>query len=609
MPNESAHRVRLTRMWNVFDPAQKSLTIKLVIAVSGLILFCGFLLWLLDIHRETKNSMQDALSFIASLSEITKQSISYDMLTVKRDDIQLTLENIVRSGSIEQLRIINNDGLVSFSTNTIEIGKRVGDEKILQLLPDVSSGAATGLEGTQWYVDDAPGDYRVLTFIEPILNEPDCYTATCHFHENGNRVLGFLASDYSLRAIDERLKENMTIASIYLIFFVAVVALALSYILWNIVIRPVTELATGMKHVSAGDLSHKVLCPSQDEIGRLATTFNEMTEELHATRKKLQKWNQRLAEEVTIQTQQIQQAQDKLIQAEKLAALGRLSADIAHEIRNPLTALGGFGRRLLKSAITEKQKEYAQIVVSEVDRLEKILRDVLTFSHETRLEVTKTPLDKVIREAIAFFSAMLQEHAISYEIINETTLPVLIDTSHTRQAINNLILNAIDAISNDGKLTMITRAERKNDIDYVVLHITDTGPGIPDETLATIFEPFRSGKMGHGTGLGLAISRRIIEEHGGFIKAVNNVGMGCTVSLYFPYQSDDEKDETPCWEYMQCGRDTNHETRCPAHPHFGRVCWAIAGTFCAGKVKGSLAQKIPTCTKCKFYLKVRGKAS
>jgi signal transduction histidine kinase len=593
-------------MLNFFAPANKSLTDKLVFAICGLVLFCGFLFWIIAMYLETKSAMADVISFTASLSELTKQSIRYDMLTVKRDAIQLILENINRSGLIERVKIISIDGTIPFSTNKNEIGAQLADDEIRQLLPVASAGPAAARAGRQWQIDTSPAGYRILTYTEPILNETDCNTAACHFHDNTQKILGFLTTEFSLQAIDERLKKNMMMTSLYLVFFVVVVALALSSVLWKIVLKPVTELATGMKRVSAGDLRYKVSSPSDDELGRLAETFNEMTAELSATRQKLQNWNQSLEKEVWKQTREIKQTQDKLIQAEKLAALGRLSADIAHEIRNPLTALGGFGRRLLKSATTDKQKEYAQIVVSEVDRLEKILRDILTFSHKTKLELTNVSLEKVAQEALGFFADMLDERAITYAIKIETELPVLIDKAHTRQAINNLILNAIDAMANGGALTVTIRTEEHNDIDYVVLHVSDTGPGIPDEKLARIFEPFCSGKPNHGTGLGLSISQRIVEEHGGFIRAANNAEMGCTVSLYFPYQSDAEAGKMPCWEFMRCGRDRNSEAKCPAFPHFGRICWAVAGTLCAGKVHGSFAQKIATCRNCKFYLQIRG---
>jgi two-component system NtrC family sensor kinase len=442
-------------------------------------------------------------------------------------------------------------------------------------------------------------------YIEPIINEPDCSNAACHAHQNNQEVLGFLKTDFSLLAIDKRSRTHMIEISLYLFFFVAIIALVLSLILWHFVIKPVSALDRGMKKVSAGDLNLKVSPSSDDEIGRLALSFNKMTQELKTARQKLERWNQSLEEEVKRQTVEIKRTQDKLIQAEKLAALGRLSADIAHEIRNPLTALGGFGRRLLKLATTEKQRDYAEIVVTEVDRLEKILRDILTFSREAKMNFVKEELGPVVEESIEFLAEIFNDHAIIITFTNQTSVQVLIDKAHIRQAVNNLILNAIDAMPQGGALNLTIGMEQENDISYAALHITDSGPGIPEEHLARIFEPFYTGKPGHGTGLGLPISQKIIEEHGGMIKVRNMETAGCRVSLYFPYQSEMEDTQVPCWEFMRCGRENNKEVKCPANPHFGRICWAVAGTLCAGKVQGTFAQKIATCRQCAFYLQVK----
>ena len=115
-PNGIVSWGRLIRMRNAFAPATPSLTYKLVLAICGLVLFCGILFWVFAMYLETKSAMTDILSFATSLSDLTKQSIRYDMLTAKRNDMQLTMENIVHSGSIEQVRIISVDRAVPFPT-------------------------------------------------------------------------------------------------------------------------------------------------------------------------------------------------------------------------------------------------------------------------------------------------------------------------------------------------------------------------------------------------------------------------------------------------------------------------------------------------------------
>ena len=100
-----------------------------------------------------------------------------------------------------------------------------------------------------------------------------------------------------------------------------------------------------------------------------------------------------------------------------------------------------------------------------------------------------------------------------------------------------------------------------------------------------------------------------MEEHGGFVKVESVEGEGTSFTLYFPFQSEEESAQVKCWEYMKCGRDKDCSMKCPAYPNFGRICWAVAGTFCEGKIQGTFAQKYEDCKKCEFYQKMRKKTA
>ncbi len=181
-------------------------------------------------------------------------------------------------------------------------------------------------------------------------------------------------------------------------------------------------------------------------------------------------------------------------------------------------------------------------------------------------------------------------------------LKALIDKEQLKQVLNNLIINALDAMSGQGPITLRTRIERLNEIQYIVIDVEDTGSGIPDDKLGIIFEPFYSTKsIGAGTGLGLAICKKIMDEHNGLIKVRSKLNEGSTFSLYFPLQSEEDKDKIKCWQFMECGIESDSEMTCGAYPDFGRMCWAVAGTFCEKKVQGKYAQKITDCSKCDFF--------
>jgi signal transduction histidine kinase len=527
------------------------------------------------------------------------------MLAFDRDAIQQTIEEVGASRGIEGLRIFDSRGKIFYSSRKGEIG-HVVDKKT-----DVCAGChedgnkpvQPSAHANRWLIHDKGGQ-RILTFIEPIYNEPSCI-ASCHAHQEQQRVLGVLQSDFSLSAVDKTIRQQTINISIYAFIFMTVSAFALYFVLRRLVLRPLSIVDAAMLKVAAGELEQTVTLTSDDEMGRFASTFNMMTSELVDSRKKLENWTKLLEEGIAKKTDELKSSQDRLIQAEKLASLGRLTADVAHEIRNPLAALGGFARRLYKIAEKEKEKEYAEIVLTEAERLEKILKDVLTFSRDAKNHLESLNLEEIIEYAIKIYQDLCTEQSINIEIIKEENLmPVMMDRDQVRQALANLIMNAVDAMPDGGRLILTAGKEEMNNVTYMFLRVTDTGAGILPGDLPLIFEPFFSTKtIGRGTGLGLSITRKIMEEHGGFLKAESREGNGSTFTLYFPYQSEEESLQIKCWEFMKCGRDKDCTTKCPAHPNFGRVCWAVAGTFCQGRVQGTFAQKYDDCKKCEFYQK------
>ncbi len=327
-----------------------------------------------------------------------------------------------------------------------------------------------------------------------------------------------------------------------------------------------------------------------------------------------------LNKDLKIYIKELQKVHGRLIQIEKLSELGRLAADVAHEIRNPLTSIGGFARRLDKkllqarnikecAQIMIKEKEYAEIIISEVNRLERILRDILTFSREAKYNIEYQDINSVIKESLQTFLDICNEQSIHIvEKLNSSLPQVLIDKDQVRLAVNNLISNAVGAMPDGGTIQINTFMEELYAVNYVVVEVADTGHGIPDEKLTMIFEPFYSSKeIGAGTGLGLTICKKILDEHNGLIQVESELSKGTSFKLFFPYQNEEEGKKTKCWEFNKCGVEKAEGSvgmRCPAYPNYGRICWAVAGTFCGKRVSGAIAQKLRDCRKCEFYKKV-----
>jgi len=232
-----------------------------------------------------------------------------------------------------------------------------------------------------------------------------------------------------------------------------------------------------------------------------------------------------------------QRLTSELAEAEKLSALGRITLNVADEFRNPITAVGGFARRLQKKLPDgAKEREYAESIVSEVSRLEVILRHVLALTRPKTPRLTQQDILGAIEEALGQYDERGRKQGVTISKTFGNLPPVAVDRSQIVGALGHLISNAFNAMPGGGILTLATGLEAVRGTSYAVVKISDTGEGISKERLEMVFEPFFSTRQGasKGTGLGLPIAKKIIEGHMGFIRAESIPGKGSTFSIYIP---------------------------------------------------------------------------
>ena len=233
----------------------------------------------------------------------------------------------------------------------------------------------------------------------------------------------------------------------------------------------------------------------------------------------------------------IRTTQDRLVQSEKLMALGEMAARIAHEIKNPLTAIGGFARRIASPPAgggAHSFERYAQIILKEVERLERIINETLYFSREMVSAFRIVNLNVEIREVLWMFREEFEEAGISTVVdLSPDLPPISADPDQIRQVVWNLVSNAIQAMEGSGVLTVVTHIADPAEGTGVVLEVSDTGGGIPHDVVHNIFNPFFTTKA-KGTGLGLPIVHAIVEKHGGTIHLDNREGVGVAFSIFLP---------------------------------------------------------------------------
>jgi len=243
----------------------------------------------------------------------------------------------------------------------------------------------------------------------------------------------------------------------------------------------------------------------------------------------------RLKEVVEDQKLRLTLAQQQMIQAAKLSALGELVAGVAHELNNPLTVLVG-ASDILEQQAPDHLKEYAQMIRESTDAARHIVRGLLTFGRQMPLERRHVMLDELIEKVLALTAADLRIESVKVDRDTEPGLPpVWADHHQLQQVFVNLVTNAKQAMAEQPE------AERRLKItsrslgpDRVQITVEDTGPGIPAEVLPTIFDPFVTTKGSAGTGLGLSISYGIIREHGGHITAESRPGHGAIFTIELP---------------------------------------------------------------------------
>ena len=253
---------------------------------------------------------------------------------------------------------------------------------------------------------------------------------------------------------------------------------------------------------------------------------------------RLEHLNSQLAEKI----QELERTQGELVLSERLAAIGEMSARIAHEIRNPLATVGGFARSVLKKPEPGRVETACNIIVEEVERLEGLLNNTLNFARPTQPRLQEVSLPELLHETHRMLASDLQNQQIVYRQHIVDGLPdIHLDVDQVKQVLINLLKNAIQAMPSGGNLQVAARLvpspawAANGSGEFVAIEIQDTGVGIEPEHMNQLFNPFFTTKT-YGTGLGLVISKKIVEDHRGMLTLESQPGEGTTVRILLPVQ-------------------------------------------------------------------------
>jgi two-component system NtrC family sensor kinase len=453
------------------------------------------------------------------LSGTLTRSLRFDMLHNYREALYNSIETIGAQEGIEKIRIFNKEGAIMFSSDKEETGQMVdkhaeacyachAEKKPLERLAIPERSRIFRADG-----------YRLLGIINPIYNEPDCYNAACHVHPRKQKVLGVLDISLSLAATDKRIDEIRGTTILLMAVTILTVSAIIVLFIQRAVYRPVRELAEGTTRVAAGDFNHTIPSRSEDELGQLAKSFN-------------------------IMTQRLKEIQYQLLQSEKLASIGKLSATIAHEINNPLNGILTYTKLIerkiadgtLKKDEIPKFRSYLAIMERETERCSTIVRNLLDFARQREPSLkADVDINEVVEEALSLLANQIALQEITLEKRYDQLPPIMADPTQLRQVFLNIILNACEAMHDGGILTVTTTFSNKRK-KAVQVEIADTGVGIDDKDLPKIFDPFFTSKE-KGTGLGLSVVYGIINSHHGTIQVKSTVDEGTTIVIKLPVEA------------------------------------------------------------------------
>jgi signal transduction histidine kinase len=296
------------------------------------------------------------------------------------------------------------------------------------------------------------------------------------------------------------------------VFTLIATILGVSILSYNL-LRPVRRLVAATQRMAAGDLDQEIPVGSRDELGDLTRSFNLMVGNLS-------------------------RIQQELVRSEKLISLGRLSAGVAHEIRNPLNAMKGAMVHLQQRWADEPLiQQYTQLVSEEIDRLNRVVTDFLYFAKQSPPKLEAVDLNEIILGTQRLLADEAAQARVSFHNSLDPSLPVAwLDTHQIEQVFLNLVINAMEALAGQGgEIRFATSLSHQVGPGQALVQVEDDGPGISQENLPNVLDPFFTTKE-DGTGLGLPLSLGIMEGHGGSLSLESRPGGGTKVTLIFPLE-------------------------------------------------------------------------
>ena len=481
----------------------RSLTTRVIATTISLLIAGIFIYTIFNVRHQQDMLIDTARESTEMLLHTVESSIYNSMHIGNVQDVGSILSMVGQHNQLVGVRIFHPHGVILRSSIPSEIGRyaSANDYKIYQSPKNYS-------------IFNLPPHGEVLAMVSPIYNEVACHPC----HGSKARVIGVLNINYSLNRTKMQMLNASRIFVISSVTITVFLAITISFLLLRFVKKPLDNMVETMLKVEKGDFAVRIAYKGNDEIGRLIESFNSMVDRLDLTRKELEQ----------LHFQQLERA-------DRLASIGEMAAGIAHEIKNPLAGISA-AVTIIKDDMSAGDPRGAILgeVIDQVMRLDKTVNDLLFFGKPSLPELSWVDINTILTITLKFASQHSGGANIERRIELQSDLPpVYADGKQMQQVFLNIVLNAYQAMLSGGVLGITSSLAIRNDIEYVRVDISNTGPGIPPQILEKIFTPFFTTKA-QGTGLGLPICNKLVKLHKGEIRVTSDDTTGTVFTVELP---------------------------------------------------------------------------
>jgi signal transduction histidine kinase len=524
---------------------------RLILIVSLLLVGSCTILSVFLMGEFSSSAVNSLEQHASSLAKNLATNSEFGVMLEIKPELSSFVNGLVKGEDVVYAEVYNKEGVLlcsGFSKTTKNHQIRGLSEMVDLSDPDAFD------EGVEVSVTSLIGGDEVIDAVAPVLmvspdlSKEELGTTLSLLDTEGSpaHVIGYARVGVGLESTYAKVKDTARVVVIFTLLLV-VVGILLSVTLVKMVSKPIGKLVEATELIAAGDLSQRVQVTADKELARLAEAFNKMCDSLLQTQKEIESYNQTLEQRIAERTSELQEAQETIIQSEKMAAVGQLAAGVAHELNNPLGGILGYAQfglekldrgRLEENDVTDYRRYLADIE-QQARRCKMIVKNLLKFSRSsTKTEFELFDVNTLLEETFVFSQHQLDMKSIGLIKKLAPELPQCFGNPNLlQQVFTNMLINGMQSMPDGGELTVETKHTADPGVQggWIEILFNDTGVGIAEENFSKIFEPFfTTKKVGEGTGLGLSVSYGIVKEHGGDIRIDSVVGEGSTFTIVLP---------------------------------------------------------------------------